>query len=121
MVFKTEVRQMIFNELYSAYYNTVSKIIKEIIDGSADNESIHKIIQENAFHESIINILPAIREEKWQIITRKYKTPIKNIPSMPLTNLQKSWLKSCIYKNFVLSLYQQIKTTTLWQQTTQSS
>lgn len=87
---------MIFNELYSAYYNTVSKIIKEIIDGSADNESIHKIIEENAFEESILNILPAIREEKWQVITRKYQTPIKHIPTMPLTLLQKRWLKAIL-------------------------
>ena len=87
---------MIFNELYSAYYNTVSKIIKEIIAGSANNESVHKIIQDNAFQESIINILPAIREEKWQIITKKYKTPIKHVPSMPLTNLQKRWLKAIL-------------------------
>ena len=64
-----EGKRMIFSELYSAYYNTVSKIIKEIIDGSADKESIHKIIQDNAFEESIINILPAIREEKWQVVT----------------------------------------------------
>ena len=87
---------MIFNELYSAYYNTISKIVKEIIDGSADNESIHKIIQENAFEESILNILPAIREEKWQVITRKYQTPIKHIPTMPLTLLQKRWVKAIL-------------------------
>ena len=87
---------MIFSELYSAYYNTVAKIIKEIIDGGVDNDSIYKIIEENAFEESVLNILPAIREEKWQVITRKYKTPIKHIPSMPLTLLQKRWLKAIL-------------------------
>ena len=87
---------MIFSELYSAYYNTVAKIVKEIINGGVDNDSIHKIVEENAFEESILNILPAIREEKWQVITRKYKTPIKHIPTMPLTLLQKRWLKAIL-------------------------
>ena len=87
---------MIFSELYSAYYNTVAKIVKEIINGGVDNDSIHKIVEENAFEESILNILPAIREEKWQVVTRKYKTPIKHIPTMPLTLLQKRWLKAIL-------------------------
>ncbi len=87
---------MIFSELYSAYYNTVAKIIKEILRGTVDNNSIHKIIQDNAFEESMINILPAIQKEKWQLITRKYKTPIRHIPTMPLTMLQKRWLKAIL-------------------------
>ena len=87
---------MIFSELYSAYYNTVAKIVKEIINGGVDNDSIHKIVEENAFEESILNIHPAIREEKWQVVTRKYKTPIKHIPTMPLTLLQKRWLKAIL-------------------------
>ena len=87
---------MIFSELYSAYYNTVAKIIKEVISGAVDNESIHKIIGEYAFKESMLNIFPAIREEKWQVVTKQYKTPIKHIPSMPLTILQKRWLKAIL-------------------------
>ena len=87
---------MIFSELYSAYYNTVAKIVKEIINGGVDNNSIYKIIEENAFKESVLNIIPAIREEKWQVITKKHKTPIKHIPTMPLTLLQKRWLKAIL-------------------------
>ncbi|MGN0813030.1 MAG: WYL domain-containing protein [Candidatus Coproplasma sp.] len=87
---------MVFSELYSAYYDTVAKIIKAIIGGCADKAAIHKIIQENAFEESILNILPAIREERWQVITKDYQTPIKHVPSMPLTVLQKRWLKSIL-------------------------
>ena len=87
---------MIFNEVYSAYYNTVAKIIRKILDGSANSDSIHRIIQENAFEESVSNILLAIREEKWQVITKKYQTPIKHIPTMPFTLLQKRWLKAIL-------------------------
>jgi hypothetical protein len=87
---------MIFSELYSAYYNTVAKIIQEIIGGGVDNEAVHKIIGEYAFEESVLNILPAIKGERWQVITKKYKTPIKHIPTMPLTTLQKRWLKAIL-------------------------
>ena len=87
---------MIFSELYSAYYNTVAKIIKEILNGPVDAKSVCKIIKENAFEESIINILPAIQEEKWKLITREFNTPIKHLPTMPLTNLQKRWLKAVL-------------------------
>lgn len=87
---------MIFSELYSAYYNTVAGLIGKILDGSADNASIQKIIQENAFGESFLHILPAIRGEKWQVITKDYRTPIRHIPTMPLTLLQKRWLKAVL-------------------------
>ena len=87
---------MIFSELYSAYYNTIAKILENILDGRADKASIYTTIQENAFQESILNILPAIREEKWQVITKKYQTPIRHVPTMPLTLLQKRWLKAIL-------------------------
>lgn len=87
---------MVFSELYSAYYNTIAKMIREILGGKADDDDIYKIIKENAFEESILNILPAIRKEKWQVITGKFQTPIKHIPTMPLTILQKRWLKAIL-------------------------
>lgn len=87
---------MIFNELYSAYYNTVAKIITEILNANIDKSKINNIIKENAFGESFLNILPAIKNEKWQIITKSLDTPIKNYPRIPLTNLEKSWLKAIL-------------------------
>lgn len=85
---------MVFSELYSAYYNAVAKIIKEIIEGKADRDTVNKIIRENAFEESALNILSAIKEERWQVITKDFKTPLKHLPSIPLTSLQKRWLKA---------------------------
>ncbi|MBQ9781917.1 MAG: WYL domain-containing protein [Clostridia bacterium] len=85
---------MIFNELYSAYYNTVAKIISEILNKGLTSETLYKIIEDNAFSESVLNVIPAIKQERWQIITKNYKTPIKHKPTMPLTLLQKRWLKA---------------------------
>lgn len=85
---------MIFNEIYSAYYNTVAKIITAVIKGGADNSSVNKIISENAFGESMFSILPSLKSGKWQLITPDFSTPLHHIPTMPLTNLQKMWLKA---------------------------
>ena len=59
---------MIFNEIYSAYYNTVAKIIASIINGNADEKTINKIIDENAFGESMLTVLPSLKSEKWQLV-----------------------------------------------------
>lgn len=87
---------MVFSELYSAYYNAVAKIIKAILEGKAERNTINKIIRENAFEESAMNIFSAIKEERWQVITKDYKTPVKHVPSMPVTLLQKRWLKAIL-------------------------
>ena len=85
---------MIFNEIYSAYYNTVAKIIASIINGNADEKTINKIIDENAFGESMLTVLPSLKGEKWQLVKADMTTPIQRIPTMPLTTIQKQWLKS---------------------------
>lgn len=85
---------MIFSELYSVYYNTVAKIIKSIQNGCADERSIRSIVEENAFGESVLTILPSLKSEKWQIVTKELSTPLEHTPKMPLTELQKRWLKS---------------------------
>ncbi|MCH5188002.1 MAG: WYL domain-containing protein [Oscillospiraceae bacterium] len=85
---------MIFNEIYSAYYNTVAKILAEILKGNTSEKNLNKIISENAFGESILNILPSLKNEKWQIVRSDLTTPIKHMPTMPLTTVQKQWLKA---------------------------
>ncbi len=85
---------MIFNEIYSAYYNTVAKILAEILKGNTSEENLNKIILENAFGESMLNILPSLKSEKWKIIRSDLTTPIKHKPTMPLTTVQKQWLKA---------------------------
>ncbi|MCD8179906.1 MAG: WYL domain-containing protein [Firmicutes bacterium] len=85
---------MIFSEIYSAYYNTVAKILKSILSGDVSEKEILKIINQNAFSESVLTVLPAIKDERWQIINKDLSTPIKHIPTMPLTILEKRWLKA---------------------------
>ena len=85
---------MIFNEIYSAYYNTVAKIIAAVLSEDADEQTLNRIVAENAFEESVLTILPSLKNEKWQLIRRDMNTPLQHIPTMPLTLTQKQWLKA---------------------------
>ena len=85
---------MMFSELYSVYYHTVAEILKQATDHSVGKEELRNIIAENAFEESILNIEPALLEEKWQLLKPDGTTVIKKKPKMPFTTLQKRWLKA---------------------------
>lgn len=85
---------MIFSELYGAYYNTVAMILKEATEHPVDKNRIRAIIEKSAFAESVLNIEPAFEGERWQLLYKDGTTPLCHPPSMPLTDLQKRWLKA---------------------------
>ena len=85
---------MIFSELYSAYYNTVAAIISGILDGEHSEKELQKIVMDRAFGESVLTIVPALKSEKWQLVHSDMTTKLENKPTMPLTTLQKRWLKA---------------------------
>ncbi len=85
---------MIFSELYSAYYNTVAEILSRIADGERSERELQKIITEKAFGESVLTIMPSLKNEKWQLVHSDMTTPLEHNPTMPLTTLQKQWLKA---------------------------
>jgi hypothetical protein len=98
-----EVIQMLFNEIYSAYYKALAVLINRAIDGKLNSGNAYDFINTEAFRESFVYILDAIQKEQWQVITKDFKTPIKNYTRMPLTTLQKQFLKSIsLDKRFAL-------------------
>lgn len=85
---------MLFNEVYGSYYNVVAGILAEAVRGELSGERIRRIIEEKAYLESSISIPEALEKEKWPLIRKDYTTPVRNIPTMPLTKLQKQWMKA---------------------------
>jgi len=85
---------MIFSELYSAYYNAVAAIISQILDGECSDKELQRIVSEKAFGESLLTVIPSLKSEKWQLITSDMTTRLEHKPTMPLTKLQKQWLKA---------------------------
>lgn len=85
---------MIFSELYGAYYNAVSKVLTLAAQRPVTKQELRKIIEAEAFSESLLSIEPGLFEERWQLLARDGTTPLKHSPTMPLTTLQKRWLKA---------------------------
>ena len=86
----------IFNEVYGTYYNVVAKILKEAVNGELTSRKLQNIVYDNGYGESLLQLLPALQEGKWQLLTPELETPVMNEPKMPLTMLQKRWLKTVL-------------------------
>lgn len=101
---------MLFSEIYSAYYNTVASIIACSQKNELDSDSLYGIVKDSAFPESYLTIGSSLETGKWPLIKEDYSTNIKNFPTMPLTLLQKQWLKALIFdKRFKLFVSPQVQ------------
>ena len=87
---------MLFNEIYSSYYNTVAAIISLAVEKRLDDKALYEIVREKAFSESIATIPDALKSGEWPFITDDNDTVLKNKPEMPVTDLEKRWLKTIL-------------------------
>jgi hypothetical protein len=55
-----------------------------------------QIVREQGFEESILTIPDALENNTWPLLKGDYTTPLEHKPSMPLTTLQKRWLKALL-------------------------
>jgi len=87
---------MLFHEIYSSYFNVAAKAIKEACEGTLTDKRFYEIIREKGFGESNLEIPSLLKGGDWMLLDKELKTPVKNPPTMPLTLLQKRWLKSLL-------------------------
>ena len=85
---------MIFHEIYSAYYNAVASILSSLVKEGGTQKDLKDAVARHAFGESALSILPALREGRWPLMREDLSTPLVHAPTMPLTLLEKRWLKS---------------------------
>ena len=85
---------MVFSEIYSAYYNTVAAVLDCSQRGQLDSDSLYAIVNASAFPESFVTIDDALESGRWPLIKKNYATNIQHTPTMPLSLLQKQWLKA---------------------------
>jgi len=78
---------MLFHEIYSCYYNAVAKILSSAVSGTLTEVQMKEIITQNTFSESFLTILPALEQERWQLLDHSLHTPLKHAPTLPLTTL----------------------------------
>lgn len=87
---------MLFHEIYGSYYQTVSLILQEAVRGTLTKKSLSGLIKKHAFGESSLNIPSGLTGEQWRLLHQDLTTPLTDEPKMPLTILEKRWLKALL-------------------------
>ena len=87
---------MLFSEIYGSYFNVIAAVLAEASEGCLTERRISELVQEKAFAESALSIPAALKQEAWPLLDQDMNTVIRHSPTMPLTTLQKRWLKALL-------------------------
>ena len=87
---------MLFHEIYGCYYRAVVQMLNLAIAGGLTEKKMYEIVAETAFEESSLIMIPALKKQEWQLLDENLHTPLKHTPDMPLTILEKRWLKTIL-------------------------
>lgn len=91
---------MMFSELYGIYYQTVAHILRVAVlrveTGvvALDQKEIRDIIGQHGLGEGGLLVEDALISQRWQLLRADGTTPLQHQPTMPLTNLEKRWMKA---------------------------
>ena len=87
---------MLFSEIYGAYYRAVGAILTEAAAGTLTPARMTELVREKAFAESVLTIPAALQSGAWPLLTPQGGTPLRHAPTMPLSLLEKRWLKTLL-------------------------
>ncbi len=87
---------MIFSEIYGKYYQAVAEILRQAVYGRLTGERLYEISKNKAFAESVLAIPDALTDGTWPFLDGEMRTCIKNSPYMPLSLLERRWLKTIL-------------------------
>ena len=85
-----------FNEIYGTYFNVVSSILRQAQEKQLTKDSLELLVREQAFADSCLTIPKALQGGSWPLLQKDMTTPLRHAPAMPLTTLQRRWLKSLL-------------------------
>lgn len=87
---------MLFHEIYGSYYAAVAAILADAVKGPVTDARIREIVRERCFGESALTVPAALTDGTWPLLTSDRRTPIRHAPTMPLTLLEKRWMKTLL-------------------------
>lgn len=87
---------MLFHEIYGSYFRTADAVLQKAVEGNLTGPEMNRLVRDHAFGESYMNIPEGMTGERWKILHKDYSTPLKKSPSMPLTLLEKRWMKALL-------------------------
>lgn len=89
-----------FSEIYGCYYKIVSEILKRAEQSGVSRQEIVAITDQFGFAESELTVPDKLFSGEWNFLerseTKEYYSHLHNSPKIPLTLLQKRWLKSIL-------------------------
>ncbi len=99
----------LFSEIYNCYYQVVARMMEECRTLPLTRLELTRIADTYGYEESALAIIPNLMDGSWKLLAASegngescrenglsYRTVLKHTPAMPLTALQKSWLKSLL-------------------------
>ena len=87
---------MIFSEVYGTYFNAVAAVLDLAVAGNLTGPELTRAVREHAFGESVMTIPARLTDGTWPLLRPDGGTPLRHAPAMPLTLLQKQWLKALL-------------------------
>jgi len=87
---------MLFSEIYGSYFNVVAAVLTEAADGLLTDRRMTELVREKAFAESTLSIPAALKSGSWPLLDPQLRPVIRHTPTMPLSLLQKRWLKALL-------------------------
>ena len=87
----------LFSEIYSSYYQIVYTLLKK--EAAFSQKELQEIITRYGFSESNLYLLPKFSDGSWNFFLKKdglYYRRQKHSPLIPLSSLQRSWLKALL-------------------------
>lgn len=97
-----------FSEIYGCYYKIVAEILNRSHMDTVSRQEIMEITESLGFAESGLTIPAKLCSGQWPFLNKldanRYTSRLENCPHMPLTILQKRWLKS-LFSDSRVSLF----------------
>ena len=87
---------MLFSEVYGSYFGVVAAILTEAAESALTDRRMTQLVQEKAFAESGLAIPRALKSGDWPLLAQDMTSVLHHVPTMPLTTLQKRWLKALL-------------------------
>lgn len=90
----------LFDKIYNCYYQIVSCILKESSSVPITKHQMQVICDQYGFLESGLSIIPKLTDGTWDLLKQidkdHFQSKISHQQKLPLTALQKSWIRSLI-------------------------
>ncbi len=93
----------LFSETYSCYYQVVRRILDQASLAPLTPKQMTEIADTYGYQESAMSIIPHLLHGDWPFLEKtedsRYRSRLGRLPenfTLPLTNLQRAWLKSLL-------------------------